>query len=169
MARPRQSWWQVAKSRSLGVTWTWLPPQSSLPPQKHAYVHDTHMISHSHRCVSTRASQAWRCAAAGHISSMAWAAEHWAARFALVPDWLQFVSRCGGLGSARTGSPISTSFIACIHRGERGRISVSRGTLGLTVGGPIDRVSTVRVLWAMLWRQGGRGRAFSLVDATVRC
>ena len=38
---------------------------------------------------------------------------------------------------------------------------VSRETLalGLTVGGPIDWLSTGRVLWAMLWRQGGRGRA----------
>ena len=87
-----------------------------------------YMILHRH--VSTQASQAWRCAAAGHISSMAWASEQWAARFALGLDWLQLVWRCGRLGGARTGSPESTSFIACIHRGERGRLSGLPGDPG---------------------------------------
>ena len=36
--------------------------------------------------------------------------------------------------------------------------AVSLETLGVTVGGPIDRLSTVRVLQEMLRRQGGRGR-----------
>ena len=48
---------------------------------------------------------------------------------------------------------------------------VSRETLalGLTVGGPIDWLSTGRVLWAMLWRQGAGWSRASLVNATVRC
>ena len=33
-----------ARDRSLGVQWAWLPPQPSMPPQKHASVHDLHML-----------------------------------------------------------------------------------------------------------------------------
>ena len=125
------------------------------------------VFSHSHRCVSTRASQAWRCAAAGHISSMAWAAEHWAARFASGLDWLQLVWRCERLCGARTGSPISTSFTACIHRGERGRLSGLPGDPGGHCRRPnrsvIDRASTVGDAVAPGWSRA------SLVDATVRC
>ena len=124
-----------------------------------------YMILHRH--VSTRASQAWRCAAAGHISSMAWASEQWAARSALGLDWLQLVWRCGRLGGARTGSPESTSFIACIHRGERGRLSGLPGGPGAHCRRPnrsvIDRASTVGDAVAPGWSRA------SLVDATVLC
>ena len=124
-----------------------------------------YMILHRH--VSTQASQAWRCAAAGHISSMAWASEQWAARSALGLDWLQLVWRCGRLGGARTGSPESTSFIACIHRGERGRLSGLPGGPGAHCRRPnrsvIDRASTVGDAVAPGWSRA------SLVDATVRC
>ena len=121
-----------------------------------------YMILHRH--VSTRASQAWRCAAAGHISSMAWASEQWAARSALGLDWLQLVWRCGRLGGARTGSPESTSFIACIHRGERGRLSGLPGDPGAHCRRPtrsgIDRACTVGDAVAPGWSRA------SLVDAT---
>ena len=66
-------------------------------------------------------------ASSGRLSSMAWAFEQWAAWFASVLDWVQLVSRCGFVCGARTPRAIATSFIACIHRGERGRMFASAG------------------------------------------
>ena len=45
-AAAAKSWWQGARLLpwSLGVQWACLPPQLSLPPQKHAYVHDILML-----------------------------------------------------------------------------------------------------------------------------
>ena len=66
-------------------------------------------------------------ASSGRLSSMAWAFEQWAAWFASGLDWVQLVSRCGFVCGARTPRAIATSFIACIHRGERGRMFASAG------------------------------------------
>jgi len=58
-------------------------------------------------------------------------------------------------GLVQTGRSVSLS----VHGGGGGRgaydawASIARN-LGLSVGGPIDLVWSVRVLWAVLWRQG---------------
>ena len=66
-------------------------------------------------------------ASSGRLSSMAWAFEQWAAWFSSGLDWVQLVSRCGFVCGARTPRAIATSFIVCIHRGERGRCLRRRG------------------------------------------
>ena len=52
---------------------------------------------------------------------MAWAAEHWAARFASGLDWLQFVSRCerlcGARERARRSRPLSSRVSTAVRGG----------------------------------------------------
>ena len=59
-----------ARDRCLGVQWTWLPPQSSLPPQKHAYVHDTHIIlSLSPVCIDSSLAGVEMCSCWAYLFS----------------------------------------------------------------------------------------------------
>ena len=111
-----------AHDRCLCVQWTRLSPQPSMPPQKHASVHDHHMLCMiSPACIESRLAGVEMCSCWAQVV-VGMGAKHLAAWFTSACDWLQLVSRRGRLGGARTGSPESTSFIACIHRGERGRL-----------------------------------------------
>ena len=156
-----------ARDRCLCVQWTWLSPQPSMPPQKHASVHDIHMLHDpSPACIDSSLAGVEMCSCWAQVV-VGMGAKHLAAWFTSACDWLQLVSRRGRLGGARTGSPESTSFIACIHRGERGRLSDLPGGPGAHCRRPsrsvIDRASTVGDAVAPGWSRA------SLVDATVRC
>ena len=116
-----------------------------------------YMILHRH--VSTRASQAWRCAAAGHRSSWAWVQSIWprgSPRRATGCNLFRDAAAWEARERARPNRPLSSRVSTAVREVV---FLVSQGTLGLSVGGPIDLVWSVRVLWAVLWRQGARGRA----------
>ena len=96
-------------------------------------------FSHSHRCVSTRASQAWRCAAAGHRSSWAWVQSIWprgSPRRATGCNLFRDAAAWEARERARPNRPLSSRVSTAVREVV---FPVSQGALGLTVGGPIDR------------------------------
>ena len=62
---------------------------------------------------------------------------------------------CVARERARRSRPLSPRVSTAVREVV---FAVSQGALGLIVGGPIDLVWSVRVLWSMLWRQGACGR-----------
>ena len=96
----------------LCVRWVCLVPEPSTRMSSHATVHALvipHMIASVR---SRRARRSREVAASRHISSMARAVEHWAARFGWKPNREQLVPGGFGLCVARTHRPISASPIA---------------------------------------------------------
>ena len=73
-------------------------------------------------------------------------------------------SGCVARERARRSRPLSSRVSTAVREVV---FPVSRGTLGLTVGGPIDRISTGCVLQAMLWRQGASIKFQAATHATL--
>ena len=165
VARPRQSWWQGARTvplRAMGALVTTGKPAAAAACvcawECHALT--SHIGAVASRLAGVRTGCCW-----AHLAE-AWCASHLAAWFTMACDWLQLVSRRPRLCGARTGSPISTSFTACIHRGERGRLCGLPGDPGARCRRPdrseMDRACTVGDAVAPGWSRA------NLVDATVR-
>ena len=98
-----------ARGRSLCVQWTWLPPQPSLPPQKHAYVHATHMIlSLSPVCIDSSLAGVEMCSCWAYLFDgmvCRGCGHHVRAAHRTVPATLTTFSRAASLWLAPTLTP----------------------------------------------------------------
>ena len=152
MARPRQSWWQGARSLSLcamDVAATTAKPAAAEACVCACYSHDSLTLTGVYRLEPRRRGDVQLLGINLRWHGLQGIGLRGSHRGSTGCNLFRDEPACVARERARQSRPLSPRVSTAVREVV---FAVSRGALGLVVGGPIDLRWTGRVLWAMLWR-----------------